>query len=66
MPDREERTDDRSPLERVTGEEDMSPEEQRRRDRTSSEGKSRIQDMAHKVKETAQDVMGTKKPGASE
>ncbi|MEU6868243.1 hypothetical protein ABZ924_34285 [Streptomyces sp. NPDC046876] len=56
---------DKSPLERVTGENDVTPEEERQREAARPGGKSRIQDMAHKVKDAAQEVMGTGKPEAS-
>ncbi|MFH7599241.1 hypothetical protein WDV06_29705 [Streptomyces racemochromogenes] len=61
MPDPQERKDGRSPLERVTGENDVSPEEERRRGTPRSDGKGRLQEAAEKVKEAAREAMGTGK-----
>ncbi|MEU4356182.1 hypothetical protein [Streptomyces virginiae] len=61
MPDRQEKKDDRSPLERVTGENDVSPEEERQRNAASSDEKGRLQDMAEKVKDAAREALGTGK-----
>ncbi|MEU9144146.1 hypothetical protein [Streptomyces sp. NPDC048349] len=65
MPDPRERGADKSPLERVTGESDMTPEEERLREAAQRDSKSRIQDVAHKVKDAAQEAMGTGKREAS-
>ncbi|MFJ4776466.1 hypothetical protein [Streptomyces sp. NPDC088762] len=53
--------DSKSPLERVTGENDVTPEEERQHKATQPDTKSRIQDTAHKVKDAVQEVMGTGK-----
>ncbi|MFJ9643703.1 hypothetical protein [Streptomyces sp. NPDC101206] len=66
MAEPQERKDDRSPLEQVTGEKDVSPQEERQRGTSPEDGKGRIQEAAQKVKEAAREVMGTGKPEASE
>ncbi|MGW7330920.1 hypothetical protein ACWGIU_20445 [Streptomyces sp. NPDC054840] len=57
----QESKDGRSPLERVTGENDVSPEEERQRGAAPSEDKGQLQDITRKVKEAAREVMGTGK-----
>ncbi|MFF5447635.1 hypothetical protein [Streptomyces sp. NPDC012888] len=56
--------DSRSPLEQVTGENDMTPEEERQRKASRSDDRSRGPGMAQKLKEAAEEVMGTGKPEA--
>ncbi|MEW2587865.1 hypothetical protein [Streptomyces virginiae] len=56
-----ERKEDRSPLERVTGESDVSPQEERERAAGSSDSKGRIQEVAGKVKDAAREALGTGK-----
>ncbi|MFB7175684.1 hypothetical protein ACFCYM_33405 [Streptomyces sp. NPDC056254] len=57
----QEKEEDRSPLERVTGESDVSPQEQRERGAAPSGGKGRIQEAAGKVKDAAREALGTGK-----
>ncbi|MBZ9593862.1 MULTISPECIES: hypothetical protein [Streptomyces] len=62
MADPRERKDARSPLERVTGENDVSPEEERERGASPPDGKDDgIQGAVKKLKDAAQEVMGTGK-----
>ncbi|MEV4194667.1 hypothetical protein [Streptomyces toxytricini] len=64
MSDPQERKDGLSPLERVTGEKDVPPQEEQQRGEPPSDGKGRLQEAAEKVKDAAGEVMGTKKPEA--
>ncbi|WP_158717897.1 hypothetical protein [Streptomyces sp. NRRL F-2664] len=66
MPDPQDRNDGRSPLERVTGENDVSPQEERERGTSPAEGKGRIQEAAQKVKDAAKEALGTGKREATE
>lgn len=63
--DPRERKDGKSPLERVTGENDVTPEEERQQAARSG-GTGRMQDAAHKIKDAAREVMGTGKREATQ